>query len=305
MKLQWQINISQLYLSFEERIVKMNVDIDEIPFASLDSLSERYDIFLIDQYGVLRDDVSAYPRSIETLQYLKSNGKTVIIVSNSGRSSQYNAERFVNLGFERGSFDYFVTSGETAFWLISSKKVFSLDRGSVCFTISSGNDNNLAERLGLAVTENPNDADLLIISGSDPEHVPLLEYRNKLTRMALRNVPCVCTNPDIHKISGGTLLPAAGALANAYQDMGGKVHWIGKPMREIYELALYLSGKPDRERVVCVGDSIEHDIAGAAAMGLDSVLVSTGIMANMSPSEASVRMKKKGVRPTFRMEAFG
>lgn len=47
-----------------------------------------------------------------------------------------------------------------------------------------------------------------------------------------------------------------------------------KPDAGIFRLALAKAGNPDPERVVFVGDSLEHDVAGAQALGMKTVLVS-------------------------------
>ena len=53
----------------------------------------------------------------------------------------------------------------------------------------------------------------------------------------------------------------------------------GKPLRSVYEKCLVLLGIDERSRVLAVGDSIRTDIVGAAAAGLDSVLIAGGIHA--------------------------
>jgi ribonucleotide monophosphatase NagD (HAD superfamily) len=54
-----------------------------------------------------------------------------------------------------------------------------------------------------------------------------------------------------------------GTLAKWYKDMGGgSVHLMGKPSSIIYEEAIGRLGGVERKRVLAVGDSMEHDIAG-------------------------------------------
>jgi beta-phosphoglucomutase-like phosphatase (HAD superfamily) len=67
-----------------------------------------------------------------------------------------------------------------------------------------------------------------------------------------------------------------GTLARHYAAAGGEVVLMGKPAAVIYEGALELLGLPAAE-VVAVGDSLEHDIGGAQAAGVDSVFVLGGI----------------------------
>lgn len=274
-----------------------------IPATTLSELMERYDVFFVDQFGVLRDDAGAYDGAAAALKQLKAAGKTVVILSNSGRSGEYNAERFVRLGFDRSSFDDFVTSGDVAYDILS-KPGSPVSRGDRCFTISSGDDTNLATRLGLSIVDSAADADVVVISGSEAETISMDHYRQLLLPAAERDLPCFCTNPDIHKLASGAIAPGAGSIAKLYEEHGGSVKWLGKPYRDIYDYALLRSGLPPRERVVCIGDSIEHDIRGAIDSGLDSVLVETGILADKTTEERAALIARLNSRPTFMMRCF-
>eukprot|EP00913_Durusdinium_trenchii_P004188 g3880.t1 len=221
------------------------------PVITLSDLVDRYDVFFVDQFGVLRDDKDAYPGAAETLRHLKSLGKTVVILSNSGRSGEYNAERFTKLGFSRDSFDVFMTSGDAAYAVLSSQGS-PVANGASCFTISSGGDHNLADRLGLVSAMEPAEADLLIISGSEAEKVPMEAYEKILRTAVQRGIEAVCTNPDIHKLADGKTAPGAGAIALLYEKLGGKAEdaiFIG--------IVLLLNG--------CIGTLQEYSAGKAAA----------------------------------------
>jgi HAD superfamily hydrolase (TIGR01459 family) len=275
-----------------------------IPTTHLEDLVANYDVFLIDQFGVLRDDAGAYPGAAAALAALKAAGKTVIILSNSGRSGDYNADRLVRLGFERSSFDRFVTSGDVAYEILSKAPQLISGR-TRCLTVSSGGDTNLADRLGLISVDAASDADVVVISGSEAERISLSEYRALLYSAAERHVQCYCTNPDIHKLAGGALAPGAGSIAKLYEELGGTVVWLGKPHREIYDYARSVLASSASDRIVCIGDSIEHDIVGAANAGLSSVLVETGILSELSDSDVKVLLVEFSVMPTYSMKRFG
>jgi ribonucleotide monophosphatase NagD (HAD superfamily) len=66
--------------------------------------------------------------------------------------------------------------------------------------------------------------------------------------------------------------------------MGGEVYYAGKPHRPIYDAALGLAarisgGRIPLDRVLAVGDAMRTDIAGAAGLGIDALLVARGIHA--------------------------
>ncbi len=274
------------------------------PHTTLTDLADRYDVFFVDQFGVLRDDDGAYPGANEALLYLKGRGKTVMILSNSGRSGEYNAERLVRIGFGRAAFDRFLTSGDVACDILARE---TAGRAGItrCLTVSSGDDRNLADRLGFESVEDAGLADIVIISGSEAETIPLAAYRDRLEPAARRGVPCYCTNPDRHKLTkGGGTAPGAGSIALVYLELGGSVRWFGKPYPAIYHHAQSLLETVTIDRIVCVGDSLEHDIAGAAGVGLASCLVRTGIASELSDAALEAAAARLGVSPTFMMEAF-
>ena len=123
-------------------------------------------------------------------------------------------------------------------------------------------------------------------------------------------VPLVCANPDFETVAGGRATKAMpGALARAYAKAGGEnVVLIGKPEPLIYDACLDEAerlGVRDASKIcavvmesgieqvrgsrahcehgaskICaVGDSLHHDIAGAAGMSLDCLLVTCGLHA--------------------------
>jgi ribonucleotide monophosphatase NagD (HAD superfamily) len=80
-------------------------------------------------------------------------------------------------------------------------------------------------------------------------------------------------------IHGGKRVICAGALADAYEAMGGLTVWHGKPYPSTYDYALQLAGNPPKGTVVAVGDGLKTDVLGAARYGIDCVFVSGGIHA--------------------------
>ena len=108
------------------------------------------------------------------------------------------------------------------------------------------------------------------------------EYATKLKSLQRRNSAMLCANPDIRVERGDRIVYCAGALAEAYEKLGGDVVYAGKPHLPIYELALHMINDSRGEvvpkgRVIAIGDGLKTDIAGAAAAGLRSVFVASGL----------------------------
>ena len=54
-------------------------------------------------------------------------------------------------------------------------------------------------------------------------------------------MPALCVNPDITMIRDGQLVPAPGAIAKLYEDLGGQVDYVGKPHGALFQHALVLA----------------------------------------------------------------
>jgi HAD superfamily hydrolase (TIGR01459 family) len=271
---------------------------------TLEDLASRYDSFFIDQFGVLIDGTKPYPGAPEALAWLKSQGKTVVILSNSGRSGEFNSSRLVERGFDASSFDHFITSGDAAYHLVADGQL-GLGSGPLnCLTISSGGDRNLSDRLDYRSTEDAAIADVLVISGSQADTIGLGAYRERLRPAAKRGVVCICTNPDIQMLTGTGLAPAAGAIAALYEEMGGIVHRVGKPFRPIYDYAQSQTPPVALDRIVAIGDSIDHDIAGANGFGIACALVRTGIVTDWSLDQIRQEIAASSARVNYLLERF-
>ncbi|TIL48097.1 TIGR01459 family HAD-type hydrolase [Mesorhizobium sp.] len=245
------------------------------------ALVERYQVFLLDQFGVLHDGTNPYPGAVDALSALKRAGRTIVLVSNSGRRARPNEARLLKLGFEPGSWDQFVSSGEIA-WRSFHEMAISgkLRPNTKCLLISREGDRSAIEGLPFVLTGGGDDAELVLIAASEGDHYDIEHYRRLFAPAAMRQVPCFCTNPD--KIMLTVVGPrfGAGQLADLYESLGGSVTRIGKPYTPIFDAALALAGNPDRSSVVCVGDSVEHDVAGGIGAGVATALVLSGILAD-------------------------
>ena len=140
---------------------------EPLHLTTLEALADQFDVFLVDQFGVLLDGAKPYPGASSALRYLKHRGKPVIILSNSGRAGRYNAERLAKLGIAAELYNTLLTSGDVAFELVHNGTAgIPSQPGTRCLTISSGGDTNLAQRLHFKSVLTGDDADIVVISGT-------------------------------------------------------------------------------------------------------------------------------------------
>ena len=129
----------------------------------------------------------------------------------------------------------------------------------------------------------PGDAELVVCTGLfDDETETPEDYQTLLAELAERRLPMLCANPDRMVERGHRLVYCAGALADIYEALGGKVIYAGKPYAPIYQLAVEtidaLAGRTlGRGEILAIGDGVRTDMAGAASFGLDALFVASGL----------------------------
>ncbi len=248
--------------------------------AGISDISDGYSGFIIDQWGVLHDGVKAYDGVINCLTELKERHKYIIILSNSGKRAQTNADRLSELGITSDLYDGIITSGEVTWQgLDEQSEGYFKDIGKKCVLISRGGDRTIVDGLDIEVVENPKNADFLIISGSDAPDKILEDYEPLLKESARYNLKAICANPDSLGIMGGQNIMGPGTIAARYKDFGGIVEYIGKPHQPIYQHCIRLLQKEDiyPGQTVMVGDTMAHDILGGSLANIDTCLVKRGV----------------------------
>ena len=115
------------------------------------------------------------------------------------------------------------------------------------------------------------------------------DYRDLLAQLRARNLFMICANPDIVVERGDRLVYCAGALADAYAELGGEVYYAGKPHRPLYDMALAevtARARSVRSAAACrstacwrSANSVRTDLKGAHDLGVDCLFVTAGIHA--------------------------
>jgi HAD superfamily hydrolase (TIGR01459 family) len=270
----------------------------------LRDIAGQFDLYLVDQYGVLHDGVAAYPGAIDGLARLESSGK-VIVLTNSGKGASENQARLAALGFTGSNLHAVVSSGQVGLQLVRSGALGpSFAIGADACVIGRHGDSYAFSSDDFRLVSRPQDAAFLVFAGSDAPRSSLDTYRSMLMRAAQARVPAICVNPDITMIRDGQLVPAPGAIAKIYKDLGGQVEYVGKPHRAIFQHALTTAATDADARVVMIGDSPEHDVFGAKAMGLSTLLVRTGIHQDLTEPRLLRLCTACGARPDFLAAAF-
>lgn len=237
----------------------------------LDALDARYRLILCDIWGVVHDGVDLYPGAPDRLRQWRGEGRTVILITNAPRTAQAVEQQLARIGLPRDAWDGIATSGEAGIAALNAL-------GNAVGFLGTRDDRAILEGRGVAIADGGAFTDLAC-TGLDEQRPHAEDYAGELVDWAADDILMHCLNPDRMVIRGGVPEACAGALADIYEAIGGRVAWYGKPHRAIYDHALGLAGNPQPNAVLAIGDALQTDVLGAARMGFDCIYVAGGIHA--------------------------
>jgi HAD superfamily hydrolase (TIGR01459 family) len=256
---------------------------------NLAQIGSRYDAVFCDLWGCLHNGKTAFPAAVAALQAYRAQGGKVILLTNAPRPKPSVVAQLARLNVPDDAWDEVVTSGDAAQYALLSGAVgfkvhhIGADKDEPFFTQFSSDmapliaANPAITRVPLAQAEG------VVCTGlaDDLTETPD-DYRATLLMMKTMGLKMLCANPDIIVDMGETRLYCAGALAQAYEAMGGEALYFGKPHPPIYDLArrrlLALTGQADPS-ILAIGDGIGTDVQGAMGEGIDVLFVTGGISA--------------------------
>lgn len=269
---------------------------------SLADIISPYDALIVDLWGVIHDGSTLYPGVAETLRVLHEMHKPVLFLSNAPRVAAKAQTNLDRLNIPRTHYMDIITSGQVAHDMLA--RDVATPRGY--YYLGPSKDEDILSDLTHCVPVNePMSADFILCTGYEVDGQPHEEIIPLLAQ--LLPLPMLCVNPDMEVVKqDGTEWLCAGRVAAEYSRMGGRVAYIGKPFPEVYTACRARLGSG---RVLCVGDNPATDIKGANDAGMDSLLITGGVMArrygaDLSEANAREICRIAGVMPTYVMGGF-
>ena len=241
-------------------------------------IAPGYDGFILDLWGVVHDGTAPFPGVLDCMERLIAAGKRLVLLSNAPRRSDDVIRRITRIGVPERLYHGVMSSGEEAWLHLKHRsEPFYAALGHRCLHIGSERDLEIREGLDLAFVDTPAEADFILNTGPAEWDDAIETYAPVMHAALARRLPMVCANPDLVVVHNGKPALCAGALAEEYQRLGGRVRWHGKPHPSVYDSCLGLLGMADKRRILAIGDSLRTDIAGAAGAGIDSLFIADGI----------------------------
>ncbi len=268
-----------------------------IPITGLSEIASAYDVLLCDVWGVIHNGRESFPDACEALVRFQRGHGPVILISNAPRPASAALSQLRGLGVPDAAWAAYVTSGDA-----TRAELRARVPGPV-WAVGPARDGPLYEGLGLDFVETPEGAAFICCTGPFDDEVDQPDdYRARFGLCAERGLAMICANPDRIVRRGDKMIYCAGALADLYAALGGRVLMAGKPHAPIYRCALDAAeralGRPAAPaRVLTIGDGVETDLKGAEGQGLDSLFVAAGI------ASAEV-LDQEGLLDSARLEAL-
>ncbi|MGE4313225.1 MAG: TIGR01459 family HAD-type hydrolase [Pseudobdellovibrionaceae bacterium] len=263
------------------------------PFiADVRTLLGRYHAYIIDLWGVIHDGVILHEGVEEVLSHMRDSAKPYIFLSNTSMVAEQVSEFLSDMGLHetlhRG---HILTAGDSA-------QIALLDRGDRRgYLLKPKDHDDLTSIDGIRVTNDIGEADYIINSIGWTFAYDEAPIFVAMEEGLARNLPMICSNPDLEVSVGGQIGRCAGFYAQIYEDKGGKVSWHGKPYLPIYENAAARLGHPLKDHILAIGDSLRTDISGAKNFGIASLWNLEGTTAALNETEAQKMLLQKQLSP--------
>ena len=239
--------------------------------ANLETIADRFDVVLLDAFGVLNVGNTAIVGAPERVTALREMGKHVRVITNGATyPAEVSLQKFVELGFDF-RLEEIVSSRdalnaalrerlETGVWGAMAARASRLETLSARCQLLGDDRARYDAACGFLM--------LSTAEWTDARQVLLQDSLRANPR------PVLVGNPDIvaPREDGLSIEPGFHAY-ELNRRLTPCPHFFGKPFGNVYDLALSGLSDVDPARVLMVGDTLHTDVLGGAARGFRTALI--------------------------------
>jgi glycerol-1-phosphatase len=250
------------------------------------SLSEIYDVALVDLDGVIYVGSEPVEHAVPALASARAAGmRLAFVTNNAARRPEVVAEQLTGLGVAASPGEV-VTSAQAAARLLAER----LPAGARVLVVGGEGLVAALSEHGLTPVARSDEDPAAVVSGFHPDVGWRLLAEGAYAVAA--GLPWVASNVDPTIPMPEGIAPGNGALVEAIRLATGRRPVVaGKPEPPIHREAMLRTGA---RHPLVIGDRLDTDIAGATRGGADSLLVLTGVTGALDLVAAAPE-----TRPTF------
>nr|WP_152364818.1 HAD-IIA family hydrolase [Microlunatus speluncae] len=234
----------------------------------MSAIIDSYDAALFDLDGVVYLGPEPVPGAADGLKRLRDHGTKIgFVTNNAARPPETVAEHLRELGIEADTDDV-VTSAQAGARLLAER----FGTGARILVVGGTGVTAALAEAGLVGVRSADDDPVAVIQGYGTDLT--WEQLNEAAIAIQRGAYWLATNTDPTRPTDRGIVPGNGAAVAAVRiAVGVDPEVAGKPYPPLITETLRRTGA---EHAIFVGDRFDTDIAGAAAVGLDSLFVLSG-----------------------------
>ncbi|KAG0336037.1 hypothetical protein BG000_006994 [Podila horticola] len=277
---------------------------------------DKFDTFLLDCDGVLWHGSHVIDGILDTIDFLRKNGKRLVFVTNNSTLSRANyVKKFARLGIQASEKDIFSSAFATAVYL---RNILNFPADKRVYVIGESGIVDELKAVGIETTGASNDNGVVMTHADfgtiqqDPTIGAVVcgfDLNLNYTKLAkaftyLNNkeqgAHFILTNDDTTFPAPNGIYPGTGALcAPLVTSLKRQPLVMGKPNKPMLD-CFFSNYHTDPSRTCMVGDRLDTDIDFGAQGGIATLMVLTGVS-----TEREALDPEQPIKPTFIIQSFG
>ncbi|KAG0054541.1 hypothetical protein BGZ83_011041 [Gryganskiella cystojenkinii] len=277
---------------------------------------DQYDTFLLDCDGVLWHGSHVLEGILETVHFLRKNGKKLVFVTNNSTLSRTNyVQKFQKLGIEAEEKDIFSSAFATAVYL---RNILNFPKDKRAYVIGESGIVDELKAVGIESTGASEDNGKIITHADfgsiqqDPTigavvcgfdiNINYCKLAKAFTYLNNKEQGAhfILTNDDTTFPAPNGIYPGTGSLAQPLiTALNRKPLVMGKPNKPMLD-CFFANYHTDPARTCMVGDRLDTDIDFGVNGNIATLMVLTGVS-----TEAEAMDPQQPIKPTYIIQSFG
>ena len=237
----------------------------------LSYIKDDFDTVICGVNGVITHGKRIIPSAVESCAQLYQNGKKVFLASDAGLRVNDLFCFLRTQGVPLNIFNAMITAGEICHYYLKSH-----DLGHSYYSLNSSLPKVMQGLDTYRRVEKVIMSDFLLIE-NEINGIDIATHMNTLQQALSLNLPLVCIGNNISLITEQGIKTGAGALAEQYAMMGGKIISFGKPDHRITKYLTENIYAYNPSRCLIIGDSMATDIRLGNLSKAQTLLLCDGV----------------------------